>query len=339
MSGRLRVMRAGPGVTIQDCGRHGHLRFGVTPAGPMDWIAHQSANLIVGNSADAAALEISVGGIDLVCENAPVTLAFCGGAFAWTRDGNKLPFAARIALSPGERLAARAGAWGAWCVLALHGGIDVPPVMGSRATHTRTAIGGFNGRALADGDVLEILASDTPVADAAIIPFDAPWLAQDLSPIRVVLGPQDDYFSGQGIADFFKQSFRLTPMADRMAYRFEGPQIEHSKGFNIISDGMALGAIQIGGDGNPLIMMADRAPTGGYPKIGHVARADISRLAQMRPGEHCQFVQVTPSEARAALIVLQRSVEGVAELLTQGALQPTTEALLSTNLIGGVVSG
>ncbi len=165
----------------------------------------------------------------------------------------------------------------------------------------------------------------------------APWLDRDAGPIRVLLGPQDDYFSDEAIETLFSKPFGLTAAADRMAYRFEGPRIAHQSGFNIVSDGIALGAIQIGGDGQPLVLMADHQPTGGYPKIGAVIRADIGRLAQMRPGETCRFALCDMAEARAALFALEDEIAAVTCQRQATAATYSSEILRSLNLIDGVI--
>jgi biotin-dependent carboxylase-like uncharacterized protein len=333
----LRITAAGPGATIQDGGRHGLLRFGVTPAGPMDWVAMRTANLTLGNEADAAVVEIPGGGLTVTCEERPVTLAFAGADFSWKRDGERLPPAARIILQPGGILTARAGAWGNFSYLALPGGIDVPEVMGSRSTHVRSNLGGLNGRMLAPGDLLLPAQPAGTRGGEAIV--DAPWLTRDFTPIRAVAGPQDDYFGPKALAVFFGAPFVLTPAADRMAYKFAGPRIAHILDFNIVTDGVALGAVQIAGDGQPIVQMADRAPTGGYAKIAHIARADIGRLAQLRPGESCHFMNVSPDKARAALLALEDQVSGTSSFLQPLKRIPTTESLLAANLIGGVTDG
>ena len=325
----------GPGATIQDGGRRGLLRFGVTPAGPMDWVAHRTANLALGNEADAAAIEIGPGGLTLSVE-APMPLAFAGGGFVWTRGDASLPPAARIMLRPGERLRARAGGWGTFAILAVPGGVDVPAIMHSRATHMRSALGGLEGRSLRAGDRLAAGIDPGAMEDAEIC---APWLARSEAPIRIVLGPQDDYFSCETIAAFCAEPYRLTGMADRMAYRFEGPPLTHAKDFNIVSDGVALGAIQVAGDGQPLVLMADRQPTGGYAKIAHVCRADIGRLAQLRPDETCRFAAVSVEDARAALLTMEDRIGDTAAQLTPLRRLATTVSLLGTNLIGGVTDG
>ncbi|MGH6847821.1 MAG: biotin-dependent carboxyltransferase family protein [Methylocella sp.] len=337
MGGRLRVLRAGRGATIQDGGRRFYLRYGVTPAGPMDWVAFRTANSALGNDDRAAAIEVPVAGLETICEGAPLALAFAGGAFAWRREGELLPIAARLLLRPGEVLAARAGDSGAFAYLAVEGGFDTPVVMGSRATHMRSAMGGIEGRTLRAGDVLP--AASTGRLDGASIEaiIDAPWLACALDPFRVVLGPQDDYFAPETLSEFFAGAFTLTPMADRMAYRFDGPEIAHVRGYDIVSDGTALGAIQIAGDKKPLVLMADRQPTGGYPKLGHVVRADIGRLAQMRPGENCCFRAASVAEARAALFAREDEIATAVARLRPLRRALSSETLFAANLIGGVV--
>lgn len=337
---RLRVLRAGPGVTVQDGGRHGYLRYGVTPAGPMDWTAFRKANLALGNdhggaAGRAAAVEISIGGLEVICEGAAVAVAFAGGAFTWRRDGHLLPHAARLLLRPGERLTAQAGRSGAWAYLAVEGGFDTPLEMGSRATHVRSSMGGIQGRMLREGDVLPTAAGTGDAGLEAAI--DAPWLGQNAQAFRVVLGPQDDYFAPESLAAFFSATFTLTLHADRMAYRLDGPRVAHVRGYNIVSDGIALGAIQVAGDGAPLVLMADRQPTGGYPKLGHVIRADIGRFAQMRPGETCRFCVVSVAEARAALLTLDDEIAATAGWLRPLRRELTSQTLLEANLIDGVV--
>ena len=338
MRGCLRVLRAGPGATVQDGGRHGYLRYGVTPAGPMDWTAFRTVNFALGNDDRAAAVEVSTGGIECVCEDAPLAVAFAGGAFVWRRDGVLLPIAARLLLKPGETLAARAGDFGAFAYLAVAGGFDMLAVMGSRSTHMLSAMGGLEGRMLAAGDILPA-ASPAREPDAASIEaaIDAPWLARSPHPFRVVLGPQDDYFAPETIAAFFAGRFTLTPATGRMAYRFDGPEIMHARGHDIVSDGVAPGAIQIPGDGKPLILMADRQPTGGYPKLGHVARADIGRLAQMRPGETCGFAGVSVDGARAALFAREDEIAQTVQRLRPLRRALTCESLFEANLTGGVL--
>jgi 5-oxoprolinase (ATP-hydrolysing) subunit C len=336
MRGSLRLLRAGPGATIQDGGRHGYQRYGVTPAGPMDWVAFRTANSALGNGR-AAAIEVSTGGLEVICEGAPLAVAFAGGAFTWRRDGVLLPQAARLLLEPGKTLAARAGDSGAFAYLAVEGGFETPVTMGSRATHTRSAMGGIEGRMLRPGDVLPAASTERPDSASFEAMIDVPWLAHETDPFRVVPGPQDDYFTAATLSAFFEAQFTLTPLADRMAYRFDGPDIAYAGGYDIVSDAIALGAIQIAGDRKPLILMADRQPTGGYPKLGHVVRADIGRLAQMRPGETCGFRAVSVAEARAALLAREDEIAKTLQCLRPLRWELTSERLFEANLIDGIV--
>lgn len=337
MTVALRILAAGPGVTLQDGGRHGYLRFGVTAAGPMDPLAFATANKAIGAPVGAAAIEVSLGGVELGVEGGSVSVAVAGGAFKVALDGRDIPMPCVVRLMPEGRLSIRAGAEGAWCYVAPAGRIDVPPVLGSVSTHTRSGIGGINGRALAAGDLLPIAA---PRAfDDSVATIAAPWLDRPAAEIRVLLGPQDDTFAADQIAAFLDSPWTLSGRSDRMAYALEGPRLTHAKGFNIVSDGIAFGAIQVPGSGVPLVLMADRQPTGGYPKIATVIGADLGRLAQLRPGARFRFRAVTVEEAVAA-----RRAEAVA-LAAPLTIEPLVRAdlpsefLLGLNLVGGVTEG
>jgi biotin-dependent carboxylase-like uncharacterized protein len=334
MTARLVVRHAGPGVTLQDGGRRGLLRYGVTPAGPMDAAAHAAANLAAGAEQEAAAIEVSLGGVDLTTEGGIVGLAVAGGAFDIRLDEKRLPSACALRLAPGATLAVRPGPAGAWCYVAVSGRFDLPAALGSLATHMRSRLGGLDGRALRVGDVL-------PVADARTAPgyvraLRAPWLTQRETRLRLLLGPQDDYFSKEAIEALMGAEWRLSARSDRMAYRLEGPRLAHAKGHDIISDGVAFGAIQVPGDGAPLVLMADRQPTGGYPKIAHVIGADLGALAQIRPGDAVSFSHVSLDEAVAARRQLFAAIAQGPNLAPLRREDFSAEFLLSQNLIGGV---
>jgi biotin-dependent carboxylase-like uncharacterized protein len=334
MTARLVLHNAGPGVTLQDAGRRRLLRYGVTPAGPMDAAAFTAANLAIGAQPGAAAIEISLGGVDLEAEGGAIGLAIAGGEFDIRLDNQKLPPACALPLSPGERLSIRPGPSGAWCYVAVSGRFDLAPVLGSLATHTRSHLGGFEGRALRAGDVL-------PIADARAAPDSAqaliaPWLTRRGSRLRVLLGPQDDFFTKDAINNLLSATWRLSTRSDRMAYRLEGPQLTHAKGHDIVSDGIAFGAIQVPGDGAPLVLMADRQPTGGYPKIAHVIGADLGALAQARPGDALSFSAVGWEEAVVARRALFDAMAKGVELRPLSRGEYSSEFLLSRNLVGGV---
>lgn len=331
----IHIARTGPGNTIQDGGRLGWLRFGVTPAGPMDWIGHALANAMAGNSAGAAAIEITIGGIEVELRGGAVTLAVAAPGFSVQHNGKAVARHVRLDLHNGDQLAIRPGAHGMWGYIAIAARLDLPLVMGSLATHTRSALGGIDGRALASGDQVT-LADPRLLGDAELA---APVEEQTAEPIRVVLGPQADYFSEDGIRTFLGEPFALTAQMDRMAYRLAGPLIAHAKGFNIVSDGIALGAIQVPGNGQPIVLMADRQPTGGYPKIATIIRADMARFAQVRAGGGVRFAATSVAAATAELRRLKSWLGSVSERITVRRAGPIDPArLLETNLIDGVVS-
>lgn len=329
MNGQLRVVRAGPGETLQDAGRYGYLRYGIVASGPMDWIAFTLANRALANPEDAASIEISLAGIELVCEHAPLTVAFAGGGFVWERDGSRLSIAAVVRLEPGQHLSARAGSWGTWTYLAVCGGIDVPPVLGSRSTYARFGIGGYEGRALRADDVLRV--RNQP-HDAMHGTIRSPLLERSSEPVRVILGPQDDYVTPESRDTFFSESYAISGRFDRMGYWLEGPKLAHTAGFDIVSDGIPLGAIQVPGSGQPVVLMADHQATGGYPKLGTLARIDTGRFAQHRPGERVHFTA-------CAVDTAQRRLRDVSALLEKPVVLASHDVLGTSNLIGGVVDG
>jgi 5-oxoprolinase (ATP-hydrolysing) subunit C len=327
----LTVTRAGPTCSVQDVGRRGFLRFGVTPSGPMDWIAHATANILAGNAPGMAAVEAGPGGIDLAAGEAPVRLGIVARGFAVRLDGRDLPPCCAVTVPPGGRLALRAGATGVWAYVAVTGGIDLPPVMGSRATHLRSGIGPVPGGALRDGVVL-------PCAAATDLPDMG--LADDppqTTTIRFVPGPQADAFTPEGFETFRTTPYTVTPRIDRMAWRLSGACVAHARGHDIVSDGIALGAIQVPGDGQPLILMADRQPTGGYPKIGTVIRADLPAVAQARPGTALRFAPVGVDDAVAALRAVTVRLAGIADRARplRGGLD--LEALAPGNHASGII--
>lgn len=333
----LRIVAAGPGTTIQDSGRHGYLRFGVTGAGPMDALAHATANLAAGNAPGASAIEVGLGGLSLAAEDGPVTLAIAGAPFAVTLDGQKLETPLVLTLEPGAALSLRAGPTGAWCYVAAAGSFVLAPVLGSTATHTRSGLGGLDGGPLKAGDRLP-LGAGAELGHTAPSRLIAPWLERSRDVVRVVLGPQDDYFAPEVVERFLTQPWTLSGRSDRMGYLLEGEPLTHAGGFNIVSDGIAHGAIQVPGEGLPIVQMADRAPTGGYPKIATVIGADLGSFAQLRPGASFRFAAVDIATAVAARRVqaeaLVRPVERVPLIRTE----LPSEFLLGLNLVGGVVS-
>ena len=309
--------------------------YGVTAAGPMDQLSHATANLAVGNPAGSTAIEVSLGGIEVTAESAAALCRRRRGEFTLSLDGRPLPPAVVLNLDEGAVLKIRAGRSGSWCYLAVAGRLVVPKVLGSHATHTRTGFGGVDGRAIAAGDRLGIerSGSSKPPLSAIV----APWLDRPTTTIRVVLGPQHDYFADDQIAAFLAGPWSVSAKGDRMAYFLDGPRLTHARGYNIVSDGIAMGAVQVPGDGRPIVLMADRQSTGGYPKIATIIGPDLGRLAQARPGTRFRFEAVSIAQA----VALRR--EEAAVLARRIVVEPLvrthfpSEFLLGLNLVDGVV--
>lgn len=332
------ITHCGPLTTVQDAGRFGYQRFGVTPAGPMDPWAFRLANRMLDNAEGEAALELGPGGLGFVLEGEPVRVAFAGAARALRIDGRAFPWWSAVRLHPGARVELGPSTRGTWSYIAVAGGIALPLVMGSRATHTLTALGGLEGRALRAGDRLPLLGA--PIADAQPDTVLAEPPREEQAPIRVLLGPQEAWFTEAGIATFLNAEWRVAARSDRMGYRLEGPAIEHSRSPNIVSDGIVMGAVQVPGSGQPIVLMADRQSTGGYPKIATVISADIGRFAQIPAGGVVRFRRIdfdaALSARRAARAALARALASRRPLGREGRFDP--EFLLSVNLVSGVVA-
>jgi biotin-dependent carboxylase-like uncharacterized protein len=290
----IRVTDPGPQTTVQDLGRAGHLREGIPPSGPLDVRAFLVANRLVGNPDGAAALECTVLGPRFTAE-APCAIAVTGAEAAVTVNDAPVAQWATLPLAAGDRVRVAAARKGVRIYVAFSGGVDVPPALGSRATYLRGRLGGIAGRALRRDDTLRLFAAPAPVSRrlaAGEIP------ALDPEPeLRVVLGPQADAFTEDGLAALLGNPYEMLPQSDRMGARLAGARIAHRRGHDIISDGIALGAIQVPGDGQPIVLLVDRQSTGGYTKIATVGSFDIGRLGQVKPGQRVRFRAVEVAEA------------------------------------------
>lgn len=290
----IRVLDPGPQTTVQDLGRPGQLRYGIPPSGPMDRASFVLANRLVGNPDGAAALECTVMGPRLATDG-PCVVAVTGAAAPVTINDTEAPRWATLRLAPGDTLRIGPARAGVRAYVAFGGGIEVPPVLGSRATYLRGRLGGVEGRALRRDDTLALGA--TPAGPPRRVrPGAVPAWTGDVV-LRVVLGPQADRFTAEGIATFLGHPYEMLPQSDRMGARLRGPRIAHTRGHDIVSDGIALGAIQVPGDGQPIVLLVDRQSTGGYTKIATVCSFDIDRLAQVKPGQPVRFAAIEVAEA------------------------------------------
>jgi len=293
----LRILRAGPLTTLQDAGRPGHLRHGISAAGPMDRAAFRRAGAWLGG-AGATAIEFTTAGLGLRVEGGAVGCALDGGQFTLRRNGETLAWPARLHLEDGDVVDIAPGPAGNYGYLRLGREIDVPLVLGSRATSLVSRLGGLEGRELRAGDVLHLGDAVAPLP--ALHPRATPAGA---GPVRVLWGLHADLFEAGVRRRFIEETFLVSPRIDRMGARLEdqagvfaGAQI-----LSLVSDAVVPGDIQILGDGTPIVLMRDHQPTGGYPRIATVIDADLDRMAQLRPGAHVRFAPVTLAEAHAAL--------------------------------------
>jgi biotin-dependent carboxylase-like uncharacterized protein len=292
----IRVVDAGPlpMTTVQDLGRSGQLRYGIPPSGPMDADAFVLANRLVGNADGAAALECALVGPRFQVD-APCAVSVTGAEMAVTVNGQSRARWSTLLLAAGDEVRIGPAKVGVRGYIAFSGGLDVPPVLGSRATYVRGRLGGLEGRALRKGDTLEVLpAPSLPPARRVV---DPPAAAAGDVTLRVVLGPEADRFTDEGVRTFLGSPYEMLQQSDRMGARFGGPRITHARGHDIVSNGIALGSVQVPGDGQPIVLLVDRQSAGGYTKIATVCSFEIARLAQVKPGHHVRFEAIGVADA------------------------------------------
>ncbi len=297
----IEVIDGGLFTTVQDLGRYGYQRYGVTVSGAMDLFALRMANILAGNQEDDAGLEITLAGPRLRFLTDTV-ISITGADLDPRLDGEPVPMWQAVAVPEGGTLSFGGVRDGMRAYLAVFGGIDVPQVLGSRSTFTRSRLGGLEGRTLEAGDIL------SAVGDGQVTRVEGRKLPRELVPtygnahtLRVVVGLQDDAFTEEGVQTFLSSAYTVTPQSDRIGYRFQGPKIQHKGGADIVSDGIPFGAVQVAGDGMPIVLLADRGTTGGYTKIATVISADLAGLAQATPGDTVSFQPVSVEEAHQAL--------------------------------------
>ncbi len=310
--GSIEVLRAGLLTTVQDRGRFGYQKFGVPVSGAADEMALRGANVLVGNPQDAAALEVTALGPQLRFL-ADAVVAFTGAEIEGDLDGRPIPGYKSFRVRAGQILDVRACTRGLRSYLAIAGGIQVPVLLGSRSTCLVANFGGFRGRALTAGDVLEVGPPSAPLLDLAGREVPEARRPRHGSPVvvRVVLGPQEEAFTEAGRRTFLGSTYRVSPHVNRMGYRLDGPAIAHTGSADILSDWVPLGGVQVPGDGKPIILLADRQTTGGYPKIATVIKPDLSLVAQLRPGDALAFRAVCVAEAQEIACKMEAELQGL----------------------------
>jgi len=296
----ISVINPGFLTTIQDDGRKNYQQFGVPVSGVMDHYSYKIANILLENEISEAVLEITMMGPTLKFAS-DSAIAITGGNLSPKLNGSSIDMWESVCVKKDDILSFSGLVSGCRSYIAFKGGIKTPSVMGSKSTYLKAAIGGLDGRALKKEDVF-------PIGEFKKVDYTKKELPKEYIPIysnsyevRVLIGPQADYFTNKGVEDFFSSDYVLTNECDRMGFRFDGDCVELKNGSDIISDGISFGAIQIPGHGKPIVMMADRQTTGGYAKIGNVIFDDLSILSQSRPNDSIKFIEVDIYEAHKAL--------------------------------------
>jgi biotin-dependent carboxylase-like uncharacterized protein len=334
-SAALEVVAPGAFASVQDRGRRGWRRAGVPWAGVLDPRLMRLANALVGNDAEAPVIEAFDGGLHLRARGAPVRVAVAGDAeLQWTHDGTVRAVDAwrSITLADDDALRVRRLRRGRLVVVAVEG-LALPAVLGSASTYARAGLGGLDGRALTPGTRLPT----APARAMAEQTLPEPPRRDD-RPLRAVPGPQHDHFSADTLDGFAAGAWTVGAEADRMGVRLQGVPLVHAGAKEIVSDATVPGSIQVPGNGQPIVLLADAQTAGGYPKIGTVVGADLARVADARPGDVLRFAWVSTAEAEA----LARSAEAATVALV-ASLRPLPpdgvdlRALYAANLIDGVV--
>lgn len=297
----IKILDAGLLTTVQDLGRYGFQRYGVSASGVMDEYSAKIANKLVENKEGEAVLETTLKGIQIeFLQN--TAFAVTGGNCDITLNGTKIELWQSYLVNKGDILKMGICRSGLRNYLAFAGGIDVPIIMNSKSTNLKAKVGGFNGRKLMTGDILSV-GTGSLISPLSLNKYYIPTYSKDIK-VGVILGQQDDHFTENGIKTFFNETYTVTQESDRMGIRLSsvsGATIEHKNGADIISDGITFGAIQVPGSGQPIVMMADRQTTGGYTKIGNVISSDLAKLAQATPGTKVKFVEYTLEQAVQAI--------------------------------------
>jgi biotin-dependent carboxylase-like uncharacterized protein len=330
---KLVITSIGPASSVQDGGRSGAQRYGLTPSGAVDRLALAAANTLVGNELFAAAIEVGPFGATFTARGGAVRVALAGGSRNAEISGRAVAFDTSATLADGETLTLGFARGGSFSYLAIEGGIAGEPMFGSLAVNARAGLGSPYPRPFQSGD--ELLSA--PASGAAERRIELPTIPD--APIRILFGPQDDEFSDDAKKLFLDSEWKISATSDRMGYRLEGPVIKHLHGHNIVSDGTVNGSIQVPGAGQPIVLMPDRGTSGGYPKIATVISADLGRFAQLPAGRAFRFKAVTMAEAQAEARKFAELLRTLPERLRSlDSLDLNIEALSDANVAGHAIS-
>jgi 5-oxoprolinase (ATP-hydrolysing) subunit C len=330
---KLVISAIGPSSSVQDGGRFGAQRYGLTPSGAMDRLGLATANCLVGNALFAAGIEIGPFGAAFTAREGAVRIAFAGASRNADIAGRPVASDISVTLADGETLKVGFARSGLFSYLAIEGGIAGEPVFGSMAVNARAGLGSPYPRPLQAGDELQVTAASATAERRIELP------AAIKAPIRVVMGPQDDEFADDQKALFLDSEWKISATSDRMGYRLEGPAIKHLHGHNIVSDGTVSGSIQVPGNGAPIVLMSDRGTSGGYPKIATVISADQGRFAQIPAGTGFHFKALSMAEAQAEARKFAELLRTLPDRLRAiENFDLNIEALQDANVAGAAVS-
>ena len=325
------VLKPGMLSTFQDLGRVGQQHLGVSVAGAMDQRAHQLANMLVGNEPTLTTLEITLTGPSL-CFTKPCCIALCGADLSATLNGQPLALNRPIVLRAKDELSFGVRQHGTRAYLAVHGGFALAPVLGSTSTYLRSAMGGWHGRALRRDDEIPLL---QPLKNKRLEELAMElWSLKIYLPsalaesrhtvVRLMKSQQWDEFTPESCAALLTEPYRISPDSERMGYRLQGAPLLMTTPRQMISEGTTFGTIQVPAGGQPIILMADRQTTGGYPKMAYVANIDLPRLAQMGPGDTVSFTAISLEQSQALDLARAQAFATLAQ-----ALQPVRTLLFN----------
>lgn len=327
---RIKILKSGLFTTIQDKGRWNYQRFGMSVAGAMDHFAMRIANMLVDNDEYCAVLETTFLGpeIEFCCDE---IIAIAGANMNPKINGQVVQMWTSILVKEGDKLTFAGALSGVRSYIAFSRGLDVPEIMGSKSTFVRGNLGGFEGRKLANGDIIPLGKRKLAQKGSYLSINKRPIYEKD-NKIRVVLGPQDDHFTDEALDIFLNSSFTITSEADRMGYRLDGPKIFHKSSADIISDGIVFGSIQVPGHGSPILMMADRATTGGYTKIATVITPDLSSLAQMGPGSVITFEKISVTDSHKVYKEYENKFEDIKKSIKANKFEFDKNLMFNLNM-------
>lgn len=329
---RLSIISSGLLTTIQDLGRHGYQKDGIVVSGAMDTFALRAANLLVGNGEAEAGIEVTLMGPKIQFEQQQL-IAITGADLSPRINGEPVKGWRPLFVEEGSVLEFGSPRSGCRAYIAVAGGFDIPPVMGSCSTYLHAGLGGIHGRPLQAGDTIpcrgipakmkpflhSLIASQTknPGAQTSWSVDSSLYFSySDPQPIRVLKGPEYGLFSAQSQQDFWRMAYQVTSQSDRMGYRLRGTRIHLAGEADVLSSAVTFGTVQVPAEGNPIVLLADHQTTGGYPRIAQVITADFSKLAQLTPRNKLQFKEVTLEEAQLLYIRQEKNIEKI-----KGALQ------------------